>query len=79
MKSSNRQTVAELTDLPNIGIAVAGDLRAFAQVVRGVVGAEPELGTRRGADIEGVVPVGWRVQIAIDALAIVIAPVARRI
>ncbi len=27
MKSPNRQTVTELTDLPNIGKAIAGDLR----------------------------------------------------
>lgn len=27
MKNPNRQTVSELTDLPNIGKAIAGDLR----------------------------------------------------
>jgi len=29
MKNPNRQTVTELTDLPNIGKAIAGDLRTI--------------------------------------------------
>ncbi len=32
MKNPNRQTVSELTDLPNIGKAIAGDLRSIGIV-----------------------------------------------